>query len=182
MKNFKKALCVILILVVSLFALSGCMNQTAETLQSQQTQQILNQVNQEIGMPNITNFYEKKMQKAILELRDNSDLICYAYVQSGISGKFIYLGKCMGFGLPYSVQYTNPSKAERMYTGGEYVTLPQADPNGLYMPADSNATWIMLINETTGTPEVMYCEPTTVVTQSKLPRRVCDDTTLPKDY
>jgi hypothetical protein len=149
---------------------------SAEQKQENKTDLILNQMNNEIGMPNIKEFYEKKMAKEIYELRDNSKLVTYAYTQS-MNGKFIYLGKAMGFGLPYGTQYTNPQKVE--YSS---LALPQADPNGLYMPDSATATWLMMINEENGKREIMYCEPNTVVTQSKLPKRLVEGWSLPNNY
>lgn len=168
-------------ILVSLMVLStalfvGCdLERSAEAKQEIATNQALNQMNNEIGMPNIKEYYEKKMAKEIYEMRDNSKLICYAYTQN-MNGKFVYLGKCIGYGLPYSVQYTNPEKYE--YNG---VALPQADPNGLYMPEGLSATWIMLINEE-GKREIMYCEPNIVVTQSKLPKRLVEAWSLTNNY
>lgn len=155
----------------------GCeIPQSAEQKQTYATQQILTDMNNQIGMPNVKEFYEKKMAKEIYELRDNSKLVCYAYTQA-MNGKLVYIGKCMGYGLPYSTQYTNPEKYE---VNG--ATLPQADPNGLYMPSSSSATWIMLINEENGKREIMYCEPNTIVTQSKMSRRLVESWSLPDNY
>jgi hypothetical protein len=137
----------------------------------------MNEINNQVGMPNIKEFYEKKMAKEIFELRDNSKLITYAYSQS-IDGKFIFIGQCIGFGLPYSTQYTNPEK----YMGYSGIILPQADPNGLFTPTGLSATWLMYINPDTGEKEIIYTEPQIVVTQSKLPKRLCAEWSLPENY
>lgn len=191
----KKILLIMLVLSLSL-GFVGCGTNNvpaaidAEQQQAQETKRLLNEVNNQIGLPNITNFYEKKMAKEIFELRDDSKLITYAYMQN-LEGKFVYLGQCVGFGLPYSVQYTNPEKIEktRIYTRGagavaeeEVNTVPQADPNGLYMPDGLNATWLMYINPETGKREVIYTEPSIVVTQSKLPRRLLAEWSIPENY
>jgi hypothetical protein len=184
----KKLLTIVLILIGSCFILSSCGNvqPSAEKQQTEATAKILNEMNNQIGMPNIKEFYEKKLAKEIFELRDNSKLICYAYTQN-MNGKFVYVGRCMGYGLPYSVQYTNPQQVKREYLSGsstdwEVVTLPQADPNGLYMPDGLSATWIMLINEETSKREIMYCEQNVVVTQSKMPKRLLEEWSVPKNY
>lgn len=106
----------------------------------------------QVGMPAIKNFQEKKLAKMIFELRDQENLICYAYVMS-LDGKLIFLGKCIGYGLPYSTQYTCPEQRS-----GNGTTLPQQDPNGLYMPTGTNATWVMLINPKTNKPQPVYVE------------------------
>ena len=114
-------------------------------------------------MPAIKNFQERKLAKMIFELRDQEDLITYAYLVN-LEGKLIFLGKCLGFGLPYSVQYTNPQKV--VYSGGYergFGSMPQADPNGLFMPEGLSATWLMMYDETTKKARPVYVEPQIIV-------------------
>ena len=126
---------------------------------------------QQVGMPDIKNFQQRKLMKAIYELCDKENLICYAYLKSDYTGKLIYLGKCMGYGIPFSAQFTNPEKVvhEIEYNGGSFGTLPQADPNGLFMPTSSSATWLMMIDPETKKPRPVYIEPEIVVSAFKLP-------------
>lgn len=70
----------------------------------------------------------------------------------------------MDFGVPFSAQYTNPEKYIR-HTG---TILPQADPNGLYMPVSSSATWLMMIDPETKEARPVYIEPEIVVSPFKL--------------
>jgi hypothetical protein len=183
----------IMLIVSAIFVLGllvGCEPTTVnpasvDSQQAVQQEQLLKDQNNQVGLPNIKEWSEKKMAKEIFELRDNSKLITYAYFQN-MNGKFIYLGQCIGFGLPYSVQYTNPEKVDTV-DGGEYgarnpYTLPQADPNGLFMPEGLSATWLQYVNPDTGKREVIYCEPNVVVTQSKLPKRLVEEWSLSKDY
>lgn len=163
-KEFKLGL-VLLMLV----GLTGCSN-----TEKAYTDELMQQANDEIGMPNITEFYEKKLAKEIFEKRDDSDLICYVYNYSEFEAKYVYVGQSMGYGLPYSTQYTSPEVYE--YTTG--TTLPQADPNGLYTADGITATWLMMIDEVTGETYIMYCEPTIVVTENKLPVRIIDESSL----
>jgi prepilin-type N-terminal cleavage/methylation domain-containing protein len=61
------------------------------------------------GLPAIRNFQEKKMMKMLYELRDREDLVCHAYLVNQFTGKVgQYIGKCIGYGLPASTQYSNP--------------------------------------------------------------------------
>lgn len=169
----KKILCVILsaILIMGLFA--GCEYGNTETKISDQQDALTKEANNQVGLPDIKNFYEKKMAKEILELRDDSNLICYAYTKNEMTGKYVFEGRCMGFGLPYSTQYTNPEQIIKFnssyYAGSDPQTMPQADPNGLYMPDSASATWLMMINEETGKSEASYYESNIVVRQSKIP-------------
>lgn len=159
--------------------LVGCDVRDSDKETKTQQEQLLQQANDQVGLPNITNFYEKKLAKKVLELRDDSKLVTYAYTQN-MNGKYVYLGKCMGYGLPYSTQYTNPEKL-----AGEYrdsTAIPQADPNGLFSADGTSATWLVLIDENTGEQSVVYAEPNIVVTQTKLPKRLIEIWSLPDNY
>ena len=107
----------------------------------------------------------------IYELCDREDLICFAYIKSDYQGKLMYIGKCIGFGVPFSAQYTNPDKVvddpHGSWDAGGKV-IPQADPNGLYMPTASSATWLMMIDPKTNEPRPVYIEPEIVVSPFKL--------------
>jgi hypothetical protein len=183
-----KKLLLILTVIFTLSIFVGCeVQQSVDEQQRQQQEQMLKEKNSEIGLPNIKEWTEKKMAKQIFELRDNSKLICYAYTKNDMTGKYVYEGRCMGFGLPYSTQYTNPERLAQHDIDGIYesngnITMPQADPNGLFMPDSASATWLMMINEETGNTEVQYYEPNLVVTQSKKPARLCESWSLPKNY
>lgn len=185
---YKKLISMALVLSLAIIVLvSGCTTETTKTVDTQQMQQqeqMQKDMSNQIGLPDIKEWTEKKMAKEIYELRDNSKLITYAYFQN-LEGKFIYLGQCIGFGLPYSTQYSNPEK----YMDDPYGTwdagsliIPQAEPNGLFTPEGLSATWLQYINPETGKREVIYTEPSIVVTQSKLPRRLCAEWSLPANY
>jgi len=141
-----------------LLSSSSCESTSVDRTQADQQEASLQELNRQVGMPNIVNFTEKKMMKDILELRDKANLICYAYIVPEMTGKPVFLGKCIGYGLPYATQFTNPER--QLY---QSVTLPQADPNGLFMPASADGTWILLINPATGEPKPVYCEPRVLI-------------------
>ena len=147
-------------------------NRSSDQVQKEQQEQILQEGTREIGMPAIKNFQEKKTLKWIYELRDDAKLLNYAYAYSEMTGKFTFIGKCIGFPLPYSTQFTNPQKVEWM-SQGRYTTLPQADPNGLFSPASADGTWILLVNPKTGEPKPMYMEPKVTVVPFPLADNIC---------
>ncbi|RLE38196.1 hypothetical protein DRJ17_04745 [Candidatus Woesearchaeota archaeon] len=160
--KLKKLLAAVLITGTA-FGLLGCRipDRDAEKIMNKRTKEAMKEAYAQIGMPAIKNFQERKLAKMIFELRDREDLICYAYLKSDYTGKLVYLGKCIGYGLPYSVQYTNPMQVVRLI-GGKYGTIPQADPNGLYMPTGLSATWLMMLDKD-GNPRPVYIEPEIVV-------------------
>lgn len=141
-----------------LFTAESCETGDTDDIQRRQTEQLVSEAQRQVGMPNIVNFQQRKLMKMIFELADKEDLICYAYIKSDYQGKLLFIGKCIGFGVPFSAQYTNPEKYE--YNG---ATLPQPDPNGLFMPTSSSATWLMMIDPKTQEPRPVYLEPEIVV-------------------
>lgn len=144
---------------------------SADQIQAQQTAKSLKQANNQLGMPAIRNFTQKKDYKEILEILDQENMITYTYLCSEMTGKIgQFLGKSIGYGIPAATQYTNPMKYEDIHhtNGGSYGKfMPQADPNGLFMPTATSATWIKLIDPD-GKPRVVYIEPLIIVSPFKL--------------
>jgi len=162
-----KYLMTILLALVLMVSFIGCFEDTsADGVQKKKTEKLMQQVNSQIGMPNIVNFQQKKLMKMVYELCDKEDLICYAYLKSDYTGKLTFIGKCIGFGIPFSAQYTNPNKKIKGQYGN--LAMPQADPNGLFMPTSSSATWLMMIDPKTSKARPVYIECEIVVSPFKL--------------
>lgn len=146
---------------------AGCKEtSSADKEQRKATEQAMAEAQRQVGMPNIVNFQERKLMKNILELRDREGLITFAYIVDW-QGNLHFIGQCIGFGLPYSVQFTNPEKATWVTSHG-YLTMPQADPNGLFMPDGLSATWLMMLDPETGEVRPVYVEPQIIVSPFKL--------------
>lgn len=160
-------------LLIVLIMIIGCLNlwsfgekeETSDTKIADEMETLLEEANSQVGLPNIINFYEKKLLAMLYELRDKEDLICYAYFFNSFEGKIgDFIGKCIGFGLPYAVQFSNPEK--EIYRGGYkrgFGSMPQAEPNGLFMPDSLSATWLMLIDPKTEKAKPVYIEPLIIV-------------------
>lgn len=168
-----------LLLIATILLFIGCYykTETADSLQVKQTEQALSEAQRQIGMPNIVNFQQRKLMKLVYEMCDREDLICYAYIKSDYQGKLFYIGKCIGYGIPFSAQYTNPMKiidpdqipGQSYFSGeGTPAIVPQADPNGLFMPTSSSATWLMMIDPKTKKARPVYIEPEIVVSPFEL--------------
>ena len=141
--------------------------QGADKAEAEQTAQLMEEAHRQIGLPNIVNFQQRKTYKMIQEECDKENLICYAYIKSEYTGRLIYIGKCIGYGVPFSAQYTNPQR--RIGTACECgYMLPQADPNGLFMPTSSSATWLMMIDPKDNKPRPVYIEQEILVSPFKL--------------
>lgn len=150
----------IVLIGLSIFLVGCDLEKTSDAKQTEQQNKILQESNRQTGMPAIHNFRERKMLKEILEMRDDIKLVNYAYVYSQFTGKYTYIGKVIGYPIPYSTQYTSPQRPAESWETHESgnVTLPQADPNGLFSPDNSEGTWIQSIDPETHEPTVTYHE------------------------
>lgn len=160
------------ITLIAVVFITSCGNKSNDSnkVLSQKQEQLMHEANSQVGMPAIKNFQERKLMKMIMELRDQENLICYAYIVPEMTGKPVFLGKCIGFGLPYATQYTNPEVVDynRGQAGGGNITIPQADPNGLFMPSSAEGTWLMMIDPKTNEQHPVYIEPKVMVSPFKL--------------
>jgi hypothetical protein len=135
----KKILFIIMITIM----VTGCdLISSSDSLQNQRQEELSKQSVLEIGLPNIINFQEKRVFKQIIELRDTK-VSTITYIRD-MNGNLHKVCNSIGFGIPYATQYTNPSKIHQHSFGN--VTLPQADPNGLFSPASAEGTWVLCSN------------------------------------
>lgn len=174
----KKFILAAALLVVGL-TVTGCdqHGQSSDDRQAQREETQLAQGAAQVGIANITQFTEKALANKILELRDQPHLLTFSYVQ-GMDGRLICIGHSIGFGLPYAAQTTSSQKLVAEYprfadgtrpTGNYYSgPMPQAEPNGLFMPDNAEGTWLILIDDDTGLPYVSYWEPRVTVSPKNL--------------
>lgn len=131
----------------------------SDTIQQAQQERLLKEGTAQTGMPNIVNFRERRILKDILELRDQKGLDTYTYFYNQMTGKLVFLCASEGYAIPYSTEYTNPQKT--VLSGNTYLTLPQADPNGLFPPSAAEGTWVLCQNPHSEKADVqpVYVEP-----------------------
>ncbi len=150
-------------------SLVGCEEYTPSSDETQRAQQerILREGSAQTGMPNIKNFRERKLLKQILEMRDQDGLVTYTYTVPETTGRPVFLCNSIGYGLPVATQYTNPEKIDYYSTGS--VTLPQADPNGLFSPESAEGTWVLCTEPSgSGKTRPVYVEPRVIVSPFRL--------------
>lgn len=170
--------------IVVLFAVALCagcdLAPSSDKAQRDRQEVLLKEAVNQVGMPAIRNFFEMKNLKHILELRDQEGYTTYTYTENMIptivkgktacGGKFTFVCRSVGYGIPAATQFTNPQKMEQAYTGGEYQVIPQADPNGLFAPSSAEGTWILAQNPKKLSEIVpIYCEPRVLVCPFELP-------------
>lgn len=130
-------------------------------------QQLTDNAAQQVGMPGVTSFTEKKIMRRLYEMRDKN-IATYTYIVD-MNGKLHHVCDSMGYGLPYGTQFTSPERPAYAYETHESgnVTLPQAEPNGLYMPSSAEGTWVICAS-TKGEFTPMYLEPRVIVSPFRL--------------
>ena len=174
MKLKAVALAAVLVLGCCAFNDDGCSPApTSDSTQQAQQEKMSQESNAEIGMPGITNFIEKKVMKRLYEMRDRN-VVTFTYIVD-MQGRLHHVCDSMGYGLPYGVQYSNPEKIVQSYSQS-YETLPQAEPNGLFMPPSAEGTWVICAS-TKGEFTPMYIEPRVIVSPFRLD--AVDDYALP---
>jgi hypothetical protein len=155
----------ILALVAVATLLTACdQPPTSTQIERRKQEELSMQAVQQVGMPAITNFAEKRMFKDILELRDkNTPTTTYLV---GMNNQLTKICNSIGYGLPYATQYTNPQM--RVASDRGVVTLPQADPNGLYSPASADGTWVLCVDKKDGKAKPVFIEPRIIVSPIEL--------------
>lgn len=157
---------ILIILMTLMLVGCGLDEKTADQLEAQETKTLVANAQKAVGgLPAITNYYEKSLLKEIYERRDQADLTTYAYT-TGVNGKLTCLGAAIGYGVPYSTQYSNPMRVYRSGTTSA-AFIPQPEPNGLFTPEGMSATWLQLVAPD-GKIHVVYVEPTIVVSPFKI--------------
>lgn len=136
---------------------------------SDQMEKLLKEGERQTGLPAITNFTEKRMVKWLYELRDQPNYRTYTYMVT-MNGAFVKICDSVGYGINASIQYSNPDKVVDYedYLGTGYVdanlgTLPQAEPNGLFMPEGLAATYVMCVVPGKDEVQAVYIEPEIIV-------------------
>jgi hypothetical protein len=169
---------VIVILVAALaLGLAACNDDSGSSRETKATLIIQNEASTAVGTPAIRNFTEKRMMKMLYELRDNAHLVTYTYYLD-LAGKRhkICPTTSIGYGIPFSAQFTAPKAARAVapvYPSGTegswmYQMVDQPEPNGLYMPSSSSATWVMCMDPATKKPVPVYVEPNIIVSPFEL--------------
>lgn len=166
MKFINVASPVVTAVLVAVIALTACDRApSSDSIQRDAQEQILKEGTAQVGMPAIKNFRERRLLKMIYELRDQDGLTTYTYVMNKMTGKPVFLCNSMGYAINDATGYTNPDKVVRDSTH-TFGTMPQAEPNGLFTPDNSNAYWVMCMGK--DKPEPVFIGSEVIVSPIKL--------------
>lgn len=176
MKRVFNALAIVLVAV----GLAACEGQpTSSDIQRDRQEKLVQEGVAQVGMPAIKNFRMLKLLKDIQELQDQTGLVTYTYLWSDIQGKLVFFCDSIGYPIPYSTQFSAPESMQRYYLerrgdgGGNDVRhygvarLPQAEPNGLFIPSSAEGTWVMCKDPNGKEVRPEYVEPRVIVSQFK---------------
>lgn len=148
---------------------------TSNDLERDAQEKLVSEGNAQVGMPAIINFRERKMMKTILELRDQANFVTYTYLWSDMKGQWIPFCQSVGYPIPYSTQYTAHESEQRYNVrdrGGNWAygtaKLPQADPNGLFMPSSAEGTWVLCKDPNGQDVKPVYVEPRAITSPFKM--------------
>jgi hypothetical protein len=156
-------------LVVLLCGAESECGTSSDDIQRQQQESLLAEGTAQVGMPAIKNFRERKLLKDIFEMRDQNGLVTWSYLENltptvvkghtALGGKLTFFCDSIGYAIPYATQFTNPQKWV-----AQGVTLPQADPNGLFSPASTAGSWVMCKDPRPGGKTVgpLHVEPNVI--------------------
>lgn len=156
-------------MVIGTCALSGCdvpqNRQTSDQQESHQQAALNQQANDVVGMPALKNFSQKKLLAQIMVAMDKAEPT-YTYTQS-MDGHLVFFCHSFGYPLSAATEFTSPmrpAKASETYEQGN-MSLPQADPDGLFHPAATDGTYVLCANPKDPTDvKPIYSEPHLVTT------------------
>ena len=148
------------IFLVWIFLLFSACDPTpsSDQVQRRETEARFQQAQVEAGMPEVSQFTERNFLKDIIEKRDEP-FKTYTYYLDMNGGKHL-LCESIGYGIPAAAHYMNPRKLV-VQGGSIHDKLPQPDPNGLYMPSNSEATYVLCSTENGVEP--VFSQPKIIV-------------------
>lgn len=151
-----------------LMGVSSCdKSQSSDDKQQVMQERLLQEATAQTGIPNIKNFRERKILKDIIEMRDQASLNTYTYVYVDMTGELKFVCNSVGYGIPSTMQYTNPLKIAKAAHSYGYAILPQADPNGLFS-GDTKGTYVLCKDPNSDKVAPVLFEPDIIVSQFKL--------------
>lgn len=141
---------------------------SSDKVQNQVQEAQLQQGAAQVGIPAIRNWREKRLLKSIYELRDQ-ELRTYTYLVNQATGKPVFFCDSMGFAINDATGFTNPDRIHDSAPNYGYAIMPQAEPNGLFTPDNSNAYWVMCLSEESKKAVPVFVGTPVIVSPTKLP-------------
>lgn len=145
----------LLLIASATVIVSGCLPETTERAQAQQSQYEKSQ-----PIPAFDWSLERDLVISLYNLR-NQKVATHSVWRSDYG---MVLGDCpsYGFGIPYDTSITNPYAATDVTLSGyakpgAITSIGQAEPNGLFISSNTSATWVMCLDDS-GSLAPVYVE------------------------
>jgi len=119
------------------FAAAACSSNAVYTDQNTVNKQ--QEIYQQVQPVPLFDFSEQRHTLIQIYQAKNQARQTWAVIQS-ITGEFIYACPSIGFPIPADTQLTNPEQ-----NLGSGAVVPQAEPDGLYTSANTDATYVLCI-------------------------------------
>lgn len=150
------------VVILTLLLLSGCDSANSVEAQAVGQQQSIYVQNQ--PAPTFEWSLERHLMIQLYRAR-NQRVTTYSYVVSPMTGRVMFSCPSMGYPIPATTQLTNTEAAD---VNGH--VLPQAEPNGLYSPTETHATWVMCLRPNGDVMPVyiendVFCSPVQLIEQ-----------------
>lgn len=129
----------VVVLIVFALLIAGCTDSATyaerTTVNQQQDIYLRNQ-----PIPSFDWSLERDEAIQLYQIR-NEARNTYTVITAQGTGTVLFMCPSIGYPLPADVQLTNP---QQYYSG---TTVSQAEPNGLFSSLNTDATWVMCVNE-----------------------------------
>lgn len=154
---------ILLSVSVMLTALAGCSHYNSKMTKMQQS--LTKTAGLKVGFPAVANFQQRRILKLVYEVSDKPTTT-YTYIMD-LYGKMHLLCNSIGYAIPYDTQYTNPEQVK--YASNNHpITVPSADPDGLYHAPNSKGSWVDCVNPKTKKEALVYVEQDVTTSPFKL--------------
>ena len=185
------------IVVLACFSLVGCGGTAVQSNDAKIAQQQEGQIAEayaQVPPAKIVNWNERRMANMIQEMRDQANLQTWTYTKN-MDGKYTFVCESVSYGLPYNTRTNNPVHYEYLSTKsgvknpgdtayttddqgnrvwGEHAVVPQAEPNGLFIPDSARGTWNLCRSPEDGKIHVTYQEEDVAVFPYRLPAEMVE--------
>jgi hypothetical protein len=143
MRHSYKVAASLAVVVMLCGAGSSCNDDTAVSEEQDQTDNAQQQLLRNQPIPTFDYSNERHNFIEIYKARQAA-VATFSYVQSPYTGKIMWQCNSIGYPIPYATQITNPSQV--IWSNNAAGTVSQAEPNGLYSPAEAAATWVPCVD------------------------------------
>lgn len=131
---------ILLVILIGLIVFVACAP-TSNQIETSQQESAVSSIVQNQPVPDLGGYSFERQIMIETFLARNNTIATWAYMFT-MDGKIVEICPSIGYPIPYATQLTAPEKP----TPGYSLTIPQAEPNGLYTPADAAATLVQCVN------------------------------------